>query len=122
AAGAGCFSWPRIQPLSNGSSPVAWALAHDGTSAHSSIATAAIAFTRVFRVVASIVALPEIVEIEPVVRRIADMMFQPRRVTADERRDRGGALAAGDVDAFAERLEHQIVAVAAAIQAECQHH
>src|SRR5690606_6023455 len=54
---------------------------------------------------------PEVIEIEPVERCIAHVMLQPPRVTADERRDRGRALAPRDRQPVAEVLEHQIVAV-----------
>src|SRR5690606_2535176 len=61
---------------------------------------------------------PEIIEVEPVERRIAQVMFEASDVTVDERGDGGRALAARDRDAVAEGLEHEIVAVAAAVQAE----
>ena len=49
------------------------------------------------------------------------MMLQPRRVIAHERGNAFATLAARDVEAFAELLEHQLVVVAAAIQPERQH-
>ena len=50
------------------------------------------------------------------------MMFQPFGITADERREFRAPSLARDVEPVAERLDHQVVAVAAAVQAETQHH
>src|SRR5690554_2154757 len=97
------------------------------SSAASSIARRGLAATGVVRrgvLPASAVFMlaPEIIEVEPVERRIAHMMFEAGGITPDERRHRRGALAARDRQPVAERLEHQIVAVAAAVQAEGQLH
>src|SRR5690606_39855363 len=70
----------------------------DLASAPSSSAAAAIIPARGFRFAACIVLFPEIVEVEPVVGRIAHMMFQPPGITADERRDGRCALAPRHVD------------------------
>ena len=49
------------------------------------------------------------------------MVLQPRGVIVHERGNAFGALAARDVEAFAEVLEHQFIALSAAIQPERQH-
>src|SRR5690606_3590008 len=61
------------------------------------------------------VDMPEIVEVEPVVGRLPRMMLQPRGITPDERGDHGVALAAPGLDRFAEVLERERIAVAAAV-------
>src|SRR5690606_1403725 len=42
--------------------------------------------------------VPEVIEVEPVVRRLPHVMFQPARVTLDERGDARGPLRAGQVE------------------------
>src|SRR5690606_7344009 len=59
------------------------------------------------------VDMPEIVEVEPVVGGPPGVMFQPGRITPDECRQRFVTAAARQVDAVAEGLEGQLVAVAA---------
>src|SRR5690554_3460341 len=79
---------------------------------------AGLAWRRVLLASVMLTFAPEIIEVEPVERRIAHMMFKAPCVTADERRHRRRTLAPWNRQAVAERLEHQIVAVAAAVQAE----
>src|SRR3546814_2533549 len=63
--------------------------------------------------------IPEIIEIEPVVRRLPRVMFQPGRVPLDERGHARGALRPRQVQAMVlERLAPPVVAVAATIQIE----
>ena len=66
--------------------------------------------------------MPEVIEVEPVVRRQARIVCQPVRKSLQNSGERLGAAVALDDDALRERLEVQVVAIAAAIQAERQHH
>src|SRR3546814_4797883 len=67
--------------------------------------------------------IPEIIEIAPVVRRLPRVMFQPGRVTLDERGHARGALRPRQVQPLVlGRLDHQDVAAAATIHAEGHRH
>src|SRR5690242_18069631 len=66
--------------------------------------------------------LPEIIEVEPVAGRFAQMMFQPLGITADVRVERGIAIGTREFDFLGQRFEDEIVTVAAAVHAETQHH
>src|SRR5690606_22862890 len=122
--GAGRASLSRIQALSTAAGGAAAAAIVAGSSAASihacqrryglragpGVGIGGIGRHRVLRSSALLTVAPEIVEIEPVERRIAHVMFEPRDVTRDERGHRRRALAPRDGQAVAEVLEHQIVA------------
>src|SRR4249919_4358669 len=114
-AGGGCTSRARIQSLS--------ARAGSGEAAYSGAAIACRSTTRPRVFIADgsrVMCLPEVVEIEPVVRRAPRMMLQPRRVSLHEAGEGLGAFMARQGKPVAERFEDQLVAVAAPVQAEGQ--
>src|SRR5438874_13501131 len=65
--------------------------------------------------------MPEVVEVEPLQRRLAAVVLQARRVPADVARDGFLARARRQLDALGEALEVQVIA-AGALEAEEEVH
>src|SRR5690242_16777476 len=86
------------------------------------IARASIAATRCLVFAARRMGVPIVIEVEPVVGEATAQILEPRRVTPDERRHVSATLRPRHGLAVAERLEAQIVPVAAPIEPERQHH
>src|SRR5690606_15989843 len=65
--------------------------------------------------------LPEIIEVEPIVRCAADVMCEPVREPLDQPLQGGFPLLAVELDCIFEWLEMQIVAIASHVEPEAQH-
>src|SRR5690606_9760088 len=66
--------------------------------------------------------VPEIIEVEPIVRRVASVVSQPVGVTLNDGIETRLAVGAFHLQRFGKHFEMQLVAIAAAVQAETQHH
>src|SRR5688500_9130785 len=65
---------------------------------------------------------PEIIEVEPVVGGQPAVVLQPAGVAAQQQVDRRGALAPARLARLGEPLDVDVIAVAAAVEAEYQRH
>src|SRR5688572_16933128 len=74
------------------------------------------------RSAATALCTPEVIEVEPVVRREAAVVLEARGVAADPGLKLRAALVPADAQLFGEGLEVDRVAPAAEVQAEEQHH